>query len=57
MHLHAHASVDGQELRSTRTPEMVVLWPNWALAWDGETLISGDARGRGWLDMLGYCVS
>jgi predicted secreted hydrolase len=55
MHLHIRPSVQASEVRATPNwPQMLVLWP-WAVYWDGETQVSGDASGRGWLDLAKYC--
>jgi hypothetical protein len=44
------------EVRAERWPEMFALWPAWPVYWDGPTTITGDARGRGWLDLgHGWC--
>ncbi len=57
LRLHVRSSFDRAELRATRWPAMYALWPEWPAYWTGETLISGDATGRGWLENAGYCVA
>jgi predicted secreted hydrolase len=34
-----------------------VLWPEWPAYWDGPIEVSGDATGRGWLDLTHYCLA
>ena len=57
LHLHVRPSLEHAELRATRWPEMYALWPEWPAYWTGETRISGDATGRGWLEDGGYCLA
>lgn len=52
--LHAVAALDASELR-TSDPLTLALWPEWPLIWDGETRVTGDATGTGWLDLTHYC--
>lgn len=51
--LHLRPSLDSTEVRAINDPAAFTLWP---VYWDGETVISGDASGRGWLDMK-YCYA
>jgi predicted secreted hydrolase len=56
IHLHARASVDAAEMRPFRHPEVIALFPSYAKPyWDGETIVSGDGSGRGWIDITHYC--
>ena len=57
LRLHVRPSLEHTELRATRWPEMYALWPEWPAYWTGETLVSGDATGRGWLENAGYCLA
>ena len=42
------------ELRAS-SPLDYVLWPENPVYWDGETIIDGDSKGRGWVDMAKHC--
>lgn len=53
LRLHIRPSLDKTEVRAIRSPASYTLWP---VYWDGETTITGDATGRGWLDMKGCHV-
>lgn len=53
-HFHVEAVIDGAELRAT-DPAVLALWPEFPAYWDGEVVISGDASGRGWLDLTHFC--
>jgi predicted secreted hydrolase len=55
LRLHVRPPLEQAEVRATRWPLMYALWPAWPVYWDGETIISGDATGRGWLDLIRYC--
>ena len=52
--LHARAAVKSTEIQTTDL-KVLALWPEWPRIWDGPTVVTGDARGRGWLDMTHYC--
>jgi len=57
IHLHAQSVLDGAEMRPTKHPEVLVLFPSYAVPfWDGETVVSGDGTGRGWVDVTHYCA-
>lgn len=55
LRLRIGPALDSTELRALRTPAVYALWPGWPLTWDGETVVSGDAAGQGWLDLGHYC--
>jgi predicted secreted hydrolase len=55
MHFQARPSLLNPELRATRSPQIYALWPEWPNYWSGETVFTGDAAGRGWLEDGGYC--
>ena len=54
LHLRTRAALDSTELRPT-DPVSLALFPEWPFIWDGEIVVTGDARGVGWLDMTHYC--
>jgi predicted secreted hydrolase len=56
LHLHARPSLQQAEVRATRWPLLFALWPAWPVYWDGETIIDGDATGRGWMDLNRFCL-
>ncbi len=56
LRLHASARIDGAEVRAVRWPQAHLFWPEWPLYWDGPAVVSGDATGRGWLDLGRYCA-
>jgi predicted secreted hydrolase len=54
-HFRIRPALRNTELRATG-PELAV-WPENPVYWDGETVVSGDAVGRGWLDLAKYCAA
>jgi predicted secreted hydrolase len=56
LRLHVRALLDANEVRTPEMPQNYALWPGWPLLWDGPTVISGDATGRGWNDLGHYCA-
>jgi predicted secreted hydrolase len=54
-HFTIRPTVRDAELRATGSPAELALWPENPVYWDGETVIGGDATGRGWLDLAKYC--
>jgi predicted secreted hydrolase len=50
------AALDQTEIRSIHAPLRYLTWPNFATYWDGPTVVSGDAAGRGWTDLGHYCA-
>ena len=55
MRLHVRPALEGTEIRALRWPSVYALWPAWPVYWDGPTVVSGDARGEGWMDLSHYC--
>jgi predicted secreted hydrolase len=52
--LRADAVHDASEIRTT-DPRVLSEFPEWPRIWDGATSLTGDAEGRGWLDLTHYC--
>ena len=58
LRLHVAPQLEHTEIRADRWPEMFALWPAWPVYWDGPTTVTGDVRGRGWLDQgHGWCAT
>lgn len=47
--------IEDSEFRSVRAPLNYALWQEDAVIWDGGMAVSGDAGGRGWLDLVRSC--
>jgi predicted secreted hydrolase len=56
LHLHLRPTVEPEEVRAIRWPELFALWPEWPTYWDGEAAFTGDATGLGWEDLNKYCL-
>ncbi len=52
---HVEPTILDGEVRSTDVPLNYALWAEDATFWDGETSISGDGTGLGWLDLVRAC--
>jgi predicted secreted hydrolase len=58
LHLHIHPVIQAQELRATRWPQLYAVGiSSPPVYWDGEVTVTGDATGRGYLDMARFCFT
>jgi predicted secreted hydrolase len=55
LRLHVSAAIDADELRAMASPLSLALWPEFPAVWDGPSVVTGDAAGRGWNDLGHPC--